>query len=116
MVRAVDPELNRDAYGAEVYVQAGERRWMRWINPGYSYLCSNDVRAHFGLGDVTKIDTIRVVWPDGETHVIRVAGMSQCDTTGRVLSIVGVNWDITEQKRAETDLIEYAATQAVLLR
>src|SRR5205085_12620387 len=33
MVRAVDPALKRDAYGAEIVVQAGDRRWMRWINP-----------------------------------------------------------------------------------
>jgi hypothetical protein len=65
LVRAVDPELKRDAYGAEVYVQAGSRRWMRWINPGYSYLCSNDPRAHFGLGSVDQLDAIRVIWPDG---------------------------------------------------
>src|SRR5262249_21154790 len=49
LVRAIDPSLKRDAYGAEVTVRAGGRRWVRWINPGYSYLCSNDPRAHFGL-------------------------------------------------------------------
>jgi hypothetical protein len=65
LVRAVDPALRRDAYGAEVYVRAGSRRWMRWINPGYSYLSSNDPRAHFGLGQVDRIDAIDVVWPDG---------------------------------------------------
>jgi hypothetical protein len=65
MVRAVDPALKRDAYGAEITVQAGERRWVRWINPGSSYLCSHDPRAHFGLGTLDRVDTIQVVWPDG---------------------------------------------------
>jgi hypothetical protein len=65
MVRAVDPILKRDAYGAEITVQAGDRRWVRCINPGYSYLCSNDPRAHFGLGPIERIDGIHVVWPDG---------------------------------------------------
>jgi hypothetical protein len=65
MVRAIDPALRRDAYGAEVHVSSGQRRWMRWINPGYSYLCSNDPRAHFGLGTASQVDTIEVVWPDG---------------------------------------------------
>jgi hypothetical protein len=65
LVRAVDPALNRDAYGAEITVQAGGRRWMRWVNPGYSYLCSNDPRAHFGLGPAQQVDAIQVVWPDG---------------------------------------------------
>jgi hypothetical protein len=64
-VRALDPTLNRDAYGAEITVRAGGRRWTRWINPGYSYLCSNDPRAHFGLGPVDHVDAIEVLWPDG---------------------------------------------------
>src|SRR5262249_11458140 len=65
LVRAIDPALKRDAYGAEVIVRAGERRWVRWINPGYSYLCSNDPRAHFGLGSIDHVDAIDVRWPDG---------------------------------------------------
>jgi hypothetical protein len=65
LVRAVDPKLNRDAYGAEITVRAGERRWTRWLNPGYSYLCSNDPRVHFGLGKVDHVDAIDVLWPDG---------------------------------------------------
>jgi hypothetical protein len=64
-VRAFDPATKRDAYGAEVIVEAGQRRWMRWVNPGSSYLSSNDPRAHFGLGGVERIDRIRVRWPDG---------------------------------------------------
>ncbi|TMQ33782.1 MAG: VCBS repeat-containing protein, partial [Planctomycetota bacterium] len=39
-VRAIDPALGRDAYGAEVTVEASKRRWLGWVNPGYSYLCS----------------------------------------------------------------------------
>jgi hypothetical protein len=65
MIRALDPVLNRDDYGAEITVQAGEHRWMRCVNPAYSYLCSNDPRAHFGLGAIERVDRIDVVWADG---------------------------------------------------
>ncbi len=65
LVRVLDPALHRDAYGAEVTVQAAGRRWTRWVNPGYSYLCSNDPRAHFGLGQAERVDAIQVIWPDG---------------------------------------------------
>jgi hypothetical protein len=65
LVRAVDPALRRDAYGAEVTVEAGQRRWVGWVNPGQSYLCSNDPRVHFGLGPVAAIDGVRILWPDG---------------------------------------------------
>ena len=64
-VRAVDPALRRDAYGAEVVVGAGGKKWVRWVNPAGSFLCSNDPRAHFGLGKEDKVDSVEVVWPDG---------------------------------------------------
>jgi hypothetical protein len=65
IVRAVDPALKRDAYGAQVAVEAGGRLRVGWINPGQSYLCSNDPRAHFGLGKAERVEAIDVHWPDG---------------------------------------------------
>jgi hypothetical protein len=67
LVRAIDPALGgRDAYGAEIVVRAGERHWWRLLNPGYSYLVSNDPRVHFGLGNAMAVDSIQVIWPDGK--------------------------------------------------
>lgn len=65
IVQAVDAARKRDAYGAEITVVTGERRRRAWINPGFSYLSSNDPRAHFGLGTADTIDAIQVLWPDG---------------------------------------------------
>ena len=48
----------------------GDREGMaRIINPGDSYQCSSDPRAHFGLGPVSGFDAIRVLWPDGRAEV-----------------------------------------------
>jgi hypothetical protein len=68
-VRAIDPKLHRDAYGAVVTIQADLRRWTGFVNPGQSYQSSGDPRAHFGLGPVEQVDSIRVDWPDGRTEV-----------------------------------------------
>jgi hypothetical protein len=67
-VRALDPALKRDAYGARITVWAGERSWVRWVNPGGSYLCSGDPRAHLGLGPAERFDRLRVAWPDGSAE------------------------------------------------
>ncbi|MBM3840974.1 MAG: CRTAC1 family protein [Verrucomicrobia bacterium] len=70
MLRALDPALGgRDAYGAEIVVDAGGKRWRGLVQPSTSYLVSNDPRVHFGLGSVEKIDNIRVFWPDGSEEV-----------------------------------------------
>jgi hypothetical protein len=68
-VRTILPKLKRDAYGAEVTVKAGGRDFWRFVNPGYSYCCSNDSRAHFGLGPSDRYDSIEVIWPDGSEEV-----------------------------------------------
>ncbi len=68
-VQALDPRLKRDAYGAEVVVEAGQRRWLRIINPGDGYQSSSDPRAHVGLGAADRFDAIHVLWPDGLAEV-----------------------------------------------
>ena len=70
IIRALDPKHGgRHAYGAEITVEAGGRRWWRWVQPGASYLVSQDPRVHVGLGQVATADRIRIVWPDGAEEV-----------------------------------------------
>jgi hypothetical protein len=77
LVRAIDPALHRDAYGARVTVQTAGRSWVGLINPGQSYLCSGDPRAHFGLGKVDQVQEIRIDWPDGLVEVFACPGIDQ---------------------------------------
>ncbi|MCH7885220.1 MAG: CRTAC1 family protein [Planctomycetes bacterium] len=61
---------NTHAVGGCVYVTAGGRTQMAQIGCSSSYLSQNEPTLHFGLGDSTHIETLRIVWPDGveETH------------------------------------------------
>jgi enediyne biosynthesis protein E4 len=68
-IRALDPALKRDALGTGIEVWAGERRWVRWLHPTESYLCSGEPRVHVGLGTVGAVDRIVVAWPDGSREV-----------------------------------------------
>jgi hypothetical protein len=65
IVRAIEPQHQRDALGAEVTITAAGHRWQRLVQSGYSFQSSNDPRVHFGLGDVDRIDGIEVRWCDG---------------------------------------------------
>lgn len=77
LVRAIDPAIKRDAIGARITVHVAGKRIVRFLAPGYSYLCSNDPRVHFGLGSATKIEKIEVRWPGGKTEVFPAAYTDQ---------------------------------------
>jgi hypothetical protein len=82
-VRAVDPEHGeRDAVGAEIRVRTGQQSWLRWIDPATSFLCSNDPRAHFGLGSTNQVGEIIVAWPDGSREKFP-GGKVDCQRTLR---------------------------------
>ncbi|EKD89037.1 MAG: hypothetical protein ACD_34C00224G0005 [uncultured bacterium] len=48
----------------------------------------------------------RVVWPDGSIHYLRALANVQRDENGKALRMIGTNWDITEQKKAEAKILE----------
>jgi hypothetical protein len=68
LVRCVGTKSNRSAIGARVTLRAGDLRQMREIKSGVSYLSSNDLRVHFGLGSHDKADSLEVRWPSGLTE------------------------------------------------
>lgn len=63
-VRLEQPGGNRFAVGARVLVTTAAGSQRRDVQGAYSYLCHNDLRAHFGLGEAATA-TVAVVWPDG---------------------------------------------------
>jgi enediyne biosynthesis protein E4 len=63
---------NRDAIGAKLTLQSGERRMVRWITGGASYLSSQDKRVLFGLGPApaSSLSALEIRWPSGQTQKI----------------------------------------------
>jgi enediyne biosynthesis protein E4 len=59
---------NRDAIGARVEIQAGGKTHVGEVRSGGSYLSNNDIRIHFGLGSASRVDRIRIRWPNGNTE------------------------------------------------
>ncbi|HEU4692906.1 MAG TPA: CRTAC1 family protein [Vicinamibacterales bacterium] len=89
LIRVVGTTSNRDGLGARVTVTAGGRTQMREVKSGSSYLGQNDLRAHVGLGDSTRIDRIDVRWPAGKTDTIRDVPANQIVTITEGQGITG---------------------------
>ena len=61
-----------------------------------------DAEIRQALRDEREFDTeFRVVWPSGEVRQLRAHALVERDPAGAPTRMVGVNYDITERKRAE---------------
>lgn len=64
-LRLVGVQSNRDAIGAIAVLSANGRTWTKQLTAGDGYLSTNERRLVFGIGTITKINSIRVSWPNG---------------------------------------------------
>jgi enediyne biosynthesis protein E4 len=67
----------RDAVGATVYLTAAGIRQRGDVLSGGSYLSSNDMRVHFGLGDSAKVDTVEIHWPNGKIETLHLPSVDR---------------------------------------
>ncbi len=71
-IRLKGTPTNAAAIGTKIRIKAvinGNAVWqMREISAQTSYCGQNDLRAHFGLGNATVIDSIRVEWLSGNVE------------------------------------------------
>ena len=62
---------NRLALNARVRVTTGKLQQLEEVRSGGSYLSQSDLRLHFGLEDVERIDKVEVFWPNGSVQVFQ---------------------------------------------
>jgi hypothetical protein len=70
----------RDAVGATVYLTAGGIRQRGDVLSGGSYLSSNDMRVHFGLGDANDAGTAEIHWPSGAKETVKLPAVDRIYT------------------------------------
>lgn len=68
---------NSFAYGARVVGKSGDQIWLADVSPASSYLSSSDPRIHWGLGRITRLDTLRIRWPSGREQTLREVAADQ---------------------------------------
>ena len=77
MIRAKGKKSNSFGLGATVTIETSEGRQVREINNVASYLSSNDIRLHVGLGNAKIINRIEIRWPSGTQQVLTNVAVNQ---------------------------------------
>jgi hypothetical protein len=87
------PKSPRDAVGATVYLSADGMRQRGDVLSGGSYLSSNDMRVHFGLGDATDAGTGEIHWPSGAKEMVKLPAVDRIYTVTEGQGITGAMCD-----------------------
>ncbi|MGA3080648.1 MAG: CRTAC1 family protein [Terracidiphilus sp.] len=83
------PKSPRDAVGATVYLSADDMRQRGDVLSGGSYLSSNDMRVHFGLGDATDAGSAEIHWPSGAKETVKLPAVDRIYTITEGQGITG---------------------------
>ncbi len=51
--------------GTKAYVYCEDKSFVKELTATKGYLSASNTNLHFGLGSIEKIDSIKVIWPDG---------------------------------------------------
>ena len=61
---------NRRGIGAQLILTAGGQPQYLYHSPYRGFMSTMDDREHFGLGAATRVDSLRVIWPDGRSQLL----------------------------------------------
>ena len=65
-VKLVGTKSNRDGIGAVVRVTSGGDKQWKMLRSGSSYLAQSELVLTFGLGALSKADSVEIQWPSGQ--------------------------------------------------
>ena len=70
LIRVIGTKSNRSGIGTRLTLTTGQRRQIREVQSGSSYLAQNDLRVHFGMANATRSERLEIRWPSGMTEVV----------------------------------------------
>ncbi len=83
------PKSPCDAVGTTVYLSAAGMRQRGDVLSGGSYLSSNDMRVHFGLGDAQDAGSAEIRWPSGAKETVKLPEVDRIYTITEGVGITG---------------------------
>ena len=70
-VLPIGTKSNRDGTGSSLKLTSGDYVRVEQAKGGMSYMSASDPRIHFGLGRLTKIDSLEITWPSGQVERLK---------------------------------------------
>jgi PAS domain S-box-containing protein len=81
--------------------------WAKHLHPDDREAAESAFAAAIASDPETGMDfrtEFRIIWPDGSTRYLLASGRLERNELGKVIRIVGVNWDVTAQRQMAADL------------
>ncbi len=105
-------KVNRFAIGSRVTVFAGEKKLVKEVFPVRGFQSSVDYTLNFGLGKISKIDSVVVQWPAGGVTSVREVSINQILTI-RESDSARINNSVGEviQLFTEINIIDFKHTE-----
>lgn len=75
---------NNRGIGSKLILTAGGQKQYIYHNPYRGYISTMDGRIHFGLGEASRVDSLKVLWPDGRTQLLTDLQTDQVITVKQV--------------------------------
>lgn len=63
--------------GTEVFLSTHGRKQYQFYSPVRGYLSTTENAIHFGLGTEEKVDSLRVIWPNGSSQTLKNVAVDQ---------------------------------------
>lgn len=70
-------DANINGIGSKVYLYSNGNSQYAEVNASRGYLSCASTTAHFGLGHNSKVDSIKIVWPDNMVQVLTDVSLNQ---------------------------------------
>lgn len=59
------------SFGAKVTAFSGSQTFFQEYQPVKGYMSSVDPKIHFGLGSITRLDSLQIIWPEGKLTTLK---------------------------------------------
>jgi hypothetical protein len=93
-VKLIGDSVNKNGFGAWVELFYNGKQQAYEQTPYRGYLSSIQINPHFGLGEITIIDSLVVKWPDGKKQALKKITVDQTVSIDKKNATENYSWSV----------------------